>query len=219
MNEHEHEELRSLLGAYALNATDAFERRRVERHLSTCDECENEVRTLSAAAAELAWLPEPADAGEIVERVARKLPMRPRKLVTRLSVGIAAVSVVAAGVLGGLLVNERNQSDRFADVVAAADAQVRLGAQGGFEGAGVLHLAKGEVAVILEDLPDPGRDRAYQLWAISGGKPRSVAVIDGDGRVVGVYDHTAKADRFALTIEPSGGSPVPTTNPVLVGVV
>ena len=218
MNENEHNELRSLIGAYALDATDALERRRIERHLTTCEDCTNEVRMLRETAAELAWLPDPEDAAEIVENISRRIPARPRRLTNRISVAVAAVAVAVAGVFGGLFVNERNENARFEHVVASAVHQSRLGPQGGFDGRGVLHIAKGEAALVLEDLPPAGRDRAYQLWAIEANKPRSLAVIDGAGRVVHLLEYTGSADSFALTIEPSGGSPVPTSDPVLVSV-
>lgn len=215
MNEREHEELRTLVGAYALNATDALERRRIERHLPTCDDCANEVRMLRETAAELAWLPPPEEAGTVVENIERRIPTRRRPLATRLSFAAAAVAVVIAGVFGGLLVNERNENARFADVLASAVDQAKLGPQGGFEGRGVLHISKGQAALILDDLPPPGRDRAYQLWAIKGNMPVSLAVIEASGRVVQLLDYEGAADRFALTIEPAGGSPVPTSDPVL----
>ena len=217
MNERDHEEIRSLLGAFALNATDAVEHGRIERHLATCDECANEVRMLTATAAELSWLTDPADADEVIERVASKLPARRRRIVTRLSVAVAAVSVAAAGVLGGVLVNERSENDRFADIVAGSVRSVRLAPQNGFDGTGVLYIARNEAALILENVPDAGRERAYQLWAIDGVKPRSLGVIDGSGRVVRIVDDPGTADRYAVTIEAEGGSPVPTTDPVLVG--
>ena len=218
MTEQEHDELRSLIGAYALDATDALERRRIERHLPTCEDCANEVRMLRETASELAWLPDPADADTIIEDLGRRIPARPRRFVSRISIAVAAVSVAVAGVLGGLYVTERNENTRLTDVLASASRQTRLGPERGFEGRGVLHIAKGDAALILEDMPPAGHGRAYQLWAIKGNKPRSLAVIEGAGRVVRLLKYTGSGDRFALTIEPTGGSPVPTTNPVLASV-
>jgi anti-sigma-K factor RskA len=217
MDEREHGELQSLLGAYALNATDAIEARRVERHLETCDDCTNEVRALRDTAAELAWLSEPADAGDLVDRISSKLPPRRRRVVTRVSAAVAAVAVAAAGFLGVSLIRERGENAKLEGVLAAATDRIVLGPQGGFVGRGVLHLADGRAAVILDDLPDAGSDRVYQLWAIDGSTPRSMTVLDGEGRVVRSFDWKGTGDRFAITIEPSGGSPVPTTDPVLAG--
>lgn len=217
MNEREHGALRALLGAHALDATDDVEAQRIERHLETCDECTNEVRALRDTAAELAWLSEPADTGDLVDRISSTLPAQRRRIVTRISAAIAAVAVVVAGFLGVSLLGERAENAKLADVLAAATERVNLGPQGRFTGRGVLHIADGEAALVLDALPDAGRDRVYQLWAITGSKPRSMTVLSGAGRVVRLFDWSGSGERFAVTIEPGGGSPVPTTDPVLAG--
>jgi anti-sigma-K factor RskA len=217
MNERDHEELRSLLGAFALNATSAPEARRVERHIESCDECAHEVGLLRDSASALAWLPEPADTDELVDRISRSLPARPRRIFTRVVTGIAAAAIAAAGFLGVRLSHERAVNAQLADVLAEASRRVSLAPRGGFQGRGVLHLAAGRAALVLEELPDPGRGRTYQLWAIAGARPRSMVVVDGSGRVVRLFEWRGLGDSFALTIEPSGGSPVPTSDPVLLG--
>jgi anti-sigma-K factor RskA len=50
-----HDELRELTGAYALDAVADDERREVERHLEGCLECAEEVRSLRVTAGELAF--------------------------------------------------------------------------------------------------------------------------------------------------------------------
>ncbi|MGW5441514.1 anti-sigma factor [Nocardia asteroides] len=73
--------------------------------------------------------------------------------------------------------------------------------------------ALGAAAVALREMPALPADRAFQLWlAPSGGRPRSVAVIDDPRTVVTVIEAT---DTLAVTIEPTGGSPQPTT-PIIV---
>lgn len=55
-------------------------------------------------------------------------------------------------------------------------------------------------------------DRAYQLWRVpAGGTPESVAVVAGPGMVVATVRPT---DTLAVTVEPAGGSPAPTTTPL-----
>lgn len=214
--EEEHEELQSLLGAHAMNAVSHLEARRVERHLGVCEDCAHEVRILRETAAELAWLTEPADADALVERATERLPKRPRRLATMFAAGVAAVAVVAAGFLGVALLRERSKNEQIQTVLAHADRRVGLRPQGGFDGAATLHIADGEAALVLDGLPEAGRERAYQLWAITGETPRSMTVFRGGSGVVLVSGETT-ADRFAVTIEPDGGSPVPTGDPVLSG--
>jgi anti-sigma factor RsiW len=213
----EHAEIQSLLGAFVLNSVSDLERRRVERHISMCAECAREVQMLSETSAELAWLERPEAADELVDRISASLPRRPRRMMSRVVAGVAAVSVAAAGFLGVVLLRERNENENVARIVASADRRADLRPQAGFDGAGSLFVADDRVALVLDKMPDPGRGRAYQLWAISADQPASMTVVAGDERIVHVFEWEGRADRFALTIEPAEGSPVPTSDPVLIG--
>jgi hypothetical protein len=114
-------------------------------------------------------------------------------------------------------VRERSRSNDLAAVVAESRRSVRLSGQGGFEGLGALYVSEGRAALVLDDVPPPGRGRSYQLWAITGEKPTSMTVVGGEDRIVRLFDWSGRADSFAVTIEPAGGSPVPTSDPVLTG--
>jgi anti-sigma-K factor RskA len=217
MSRREHDDIQELLGAYVLHEVDPVEYRRVTKHLATCDECAREVSLLQGPAAELAFLePSSDDAEALVERISTSLPWRGRRVVSRLSMAVAAVAVLVAGFLGVALRNENVREDRIAQVIAAAEESVSFEAGSGFEGGGRLYVAEGKAVLALDGVPAPGNDRAYQLWALASGKPRSMAVVEGSGRIVHLFDWDAPADAYAVTIEPAGGSPVPTSDPVLV---
>lgn len=216
----QHDDIRGLLGAYALGAVSPLERRRVERHLETCRDCAREARMLTGVAAELGTIAEPdQDPGDLVDRIVEGFPVvRPRRSAwTRLAAAAAAAVALIAVAAGVVTVRQRADHGRLVDVVAAAERQVRLRPNAGFEGTGVLYIADGEVALVLEDVPPPGRSRSYQLWAIEKSGPRSMAVVDGSGRVVSVFRWEGDADSYAITVEPEGGSSQPTTTPVLGG--
>jgi anti-sigma-K factor RskA len=213
----DHAEIQSLLGAFVLNSVSDIERRRVERHISTCAECAREVQMLSETSAELAWLERPEAADELVDRISASLPRRPRRMASRVVAGVAAVSVAAAAFLGVVIARERSASDELARIVATAERTSDLRPQAGFEGEGTLFVADDKAALVLDEMPDPGRDRAYQLWAISANEPESLAVVAGNESIVRVFRWNGRADRFAVTIEPADGSPVPTSDPVLIG--
>jgi anti-sigma-K factor RskA len=217
MSQREHDDLQNLLGAFVLNAVEPLERRRVERHLETCSECAREVRLLGEAAAELSWLPGAAPADELVEKISAALPARRTRIGLRTAGTVAAVAMVVAGFFGAAFVRERSRNAELAEVLAASDRRVPLSGQTGFDGQGVLYIADGRAALVLEGVPGPGEGRAYQLWALSGTKPTSMTVVGGGDRVVRLFDWSGRADRFAVTIEPAGGSPVPTSDPVLLG--
>jgi anti-sigma-K factor RskA len=74
-------------------------------------------------------------------------------------------------------------------------------------------------------LPRVPSNRAYQLWAIVDGRPESVKVFnsDPDGHAL-IEGLTLPASsrgvtQMSLTVEPSGGSPLPTSEPMLKGLL
>jgi anti-sigma-K factor RskA len=81
--------------------------------------------------------------------------------------------------------------------------------------------ARGRIVLTAHDLPPAPAGRTYQLWGIADGQPVSLGVFDTDtaGRAT-VEFNVDPALRFqvgAVTDEPAGGSPQPTTTPFLVG--
>jgi hypothetical protein len=81
--------------------------------------------------------------------------------------------------------------------------------------------ARGRVIIAARDLPPAGIGRTYQLWAIRAGEPLSLGTFDTDehGRATVVLrvDPALSFDVTAVTEEPAGGSPLPTTMPLLMG--
>jgi anti-sigma-K factor RskA len=67
--------------------------------------------------------------------------------------------------------------------------------------------------VIGTSLPDLGDDRTYQVWHMQDGKPTSVGLI-GHGPGMLYVDGIKGAEAYAVSVEPSGGSPKPTTDPI-----
>ncbi|MGH7503511.1 MAG: anti-sigma factor [Longimicrobiales bacterium] len=99
----------------------------------------------------------------------------------------------------------------------------RLAAQGQPPSARIYwNQERGRVVVAAFDLPAAPAGRAYQLWGITGGAaPVSLGVFNtgSDGRAVATFDvpATTAIDVAAITEEPAGGSPQPTSQPFLVG--
>ncbi|MET9134714.1 anti-sigma factor [Streptomyces antibioticus] len=74
------EDRHSLAAPYALDALDADERRRFEKHLRSCDRCAAEVRELAEDAVRLAWsqaAPPPAAMRERVLAAVQRTPQEP----------------------------------------------------------------------------------------------------------------------------------------------
>lgn len=66
-----------------------------------------------------------------------------------------------------------------------------------------------EVQLWVNQLPTPAADQQYQLWAIVDGQPVDAGVFELDGSSKSMKSFE-KAQAFAITLEPKGGSAAPT---------
>ncbi|MCX6290522.1 MAG: anti-sigma factor [Bacteroidetes bacterium] len=68
-----------------------------------------------------------------------------------------------------------------------------------------------ETYIDVLSLPSPDSTMQYQLWAFNGNEPVDAGVfrVNGDEGVQRIKP-VAAADEWAVTLEPKGGSPVPT---------
>ncbi|MEN0056454.1 MAG: anti-sigma factor [Mucilaginibacter sp.] len=67
-------------------------------------------------------------------------------------------------------------------------------------------------------LPQNDKDHQYQLWALVGGKPVDLGVFDAAADSIDMKEmkSIARADAFAVTLEPKGGSVNPTMDQMMV---
>lgn len=73
----------------------------------------------------------------------------------------------------------------------------------------LVRLPDGRVYVQLRRAPESGR--TYQLWRIVGGTPASLGTFGPDGVLT---DPLPADSTLAVSVEPPGGSPQPTTTPL-----
>lgn len=76
-----------------------------------------------------------------------------------------------------------------------------------------------EVVITINNLPEPGADQQYQLWAIIDGKPVDAGVFEmGDlsKSLQKMKAVSGEAKMFAVTLEKKGGSPTPTLTAMYV---
>jgi anti-sigma-K factor RskA len=69
--------------------------------------------------------------------------------------------------------------------------------------------ATGSLYINPNNLPDPGPDKQYQLWALKDGTPLDAGVFEMKAEMQQMKQ-IMDADAFAVTLEPKGGSPSPT---------
>lgn len=232
---------RDLLAVYALDAVDDLERRSVERLVAEDADAARELASLQETAASLAPEHEPpADLRAVVlERVAvtpqdsearraaggAAAAQQRRRDPRRRALALAVAAAVAAAVAVPTVVarNERvravaaqEQAQLLLDVLADPGATVlHSPVTGGGEAVGV--LTDERALLVAEGLPELDRGRVYQLWAMRDGVPQPSTLLPSDDGVVQVLaDNYQPGDGLALTVEPSGGSPAPTTDPLVV---
>jgi anti-sigma-K factor RskA len=140
-------------------------------------------------------------------------------LVTVIAVGLGVWGIQARQHAN----NDKGQIAALNDVLAAPDAQVLSPAVQGTAFAGhanvVVSKSLGMVAFVGADLKQPPSDRTYELWfmtADGSARPAGLIKVGSDGKVTQLLNGSlGDAAQVGITIEPSGGSKQPTTQPVL----
>ena len=228
-------EIHTFTGAYAVDALSASERASFERHLTDCEPCTTESRSLQSAATALAALfPAPASSSlrERVLSTARGVSQLPARTErdrfvrthvesSRLWMAVAATLTVIATGLGVLAVTADRRADQAERQIAEMAATppefdiVSRATRAG--GTATLVVTEGESLFSAQGLPIPAAGRTYQLWVVSPEAIESVGVLAPDA--LGRLEHDLPAlqpgESVALSVEPAGGSERPTTMPLV----
>jgi anti-sigma-K factor RskA len=100
---------------------------------------------------------------------------------------------------------------------------IALGGAGTEQGARaeVVTLEGDRAVLVAEDMPPVPEGKTYQIWVIKGDTPQPSGLFEPKGgSIAAVVEKPVEgADAVAVTVEPEGGSPKPTTDPMLVGEV
>ena len=157
----------------------------------------------------------------------------PQPWALRLTSVAAAVSLAAAIALGVAVAHTRSQLDdtqheldqarsRYAPVASvldAPDAQVTVG-NGTIGGTALVasshKLNKG--VLLMFNAPNPPANHTLQVWAMGAGSPRSLGLVQPKADQVippVVFTNLGGETQIGVTVEPAGGSPEPTTAPVM----
>ncbi len=144
-----------------------------------------------------------------------------------MAVAAAAVLVAAAGAGVAVVEMQRAQQEvrnlarqqaEILDVLQAPDSRlVRTQVRGGGRATVAVSAAEDRGVIVLDDLPATQADETYQLWVIAGTKARSAGTVDVDqlGQQSRVLARgISSADAIGITVEPRGGSPAPTSDPI-----
>ena len=234
------EHMFELIPAYALGILDEVETRQVSDHIQACESCRAELGAYRAVVDELPLAametqPPPQLKAKIMSQVAKPHPAEPQpkaswwqQVSQRLAFkspawGMVSLAlIVLLGVSNLFLWQQLNgiqdPAQNTLATVPLAGSEVNPGATG------LLVISRdGEHGTLVVDgLPSLDDSRQYQLWLIRDGQRTSGGVFSADAEgysSLWIYapDPLISYDSFGVTIEPAGGSPVPTGERVLGG--
>jgi anti-sigma-K factor RskA len=240
-------DIHALGGAYAVDAVDDLERAAVDRHLGECETCTTEVAEYRETATRLAegtWsVPPPRLREQVLARavaipqvsgVSRRRPApSPVTRWRRIAIAAAAAGVLGLGaaVTSYAALEQRLDRERVAiaaaqerrEVMTAPDATLRAAElSGGGRVSVVVSDAEDTGIVFVIGAPPPGPDRVYQLWLVpqDGGDPVSAGLLRvGQTQATELIQGVRGRAAFAVSVEPAGGSPAPTTQVVGIPLV
>lgn len=227
-----HDELRDLLGVYALDAVDDAERRLIDDHLAACAECRDEVDRHRSVAALLSEADAAVPAGlwsrvesDLRGRDASAVRTLPRRRWSLPAMSAAAAALVA--LVGVQTVRLDTAKDRLAAAeqrtavleqalaagaldevarLAAADPRSRTLALAGEGGGGVvILLPDGTGLLASHNLSPLDPSHTYQLWAVLDGEVISAGLLGADPGVVPFHIDPARLDGLVITQESAGG--------------
>ncbi|MEV0249506.1 anti-sigma factor [Nocardia sp. NPDC050712] len=228
----ERSDLLELAYPYALDAVSESERRAIDRRRERADHrtavrFDAAVAAVGETLAELTVFDSCPPPAELEVRLKAALDELVRtdsgrcRSVFRLDRLVAAAVLVLAFAAGvGFLVYRAN-GEPLPGIVSVAEIEIRSDARARtvpVTAGGELSIRSSEslraaaVDFLAAAPPPPGH--AYQIWLSQpGGAPRSAAVLDALPSTPVVIAF-ATLDTLAVTVEPAGGSPAPTTTPI-----
>ena len=233
----DHDEVRSLIAAYALGAVPEDEVGMIRDHILSCDRCMAEADGFADVTSTLALSVDPVDlpAG-FADRVLRQaVPVETPRVQaaparrgwwTRFGAAGAAAMTAAALILGLLFVDARLDVARERKVLAAVLDRNGIELTGDGVSATAVDV-DGRSVFAVSGLDDAPEGKTYQLWLMRGSKcpsnePASCEIVSAgtfevaDGVAIMELDHEVSDwDHSAVTVERDGGVDAPTSAPVV----
>ncbi|QIK75042.1 anti-sigma factor [Nocardioides piscis] len=223
-------DIHKLSGAYALDAVDEFERAQFERHLAECEDCRLEVASLretTALLAESVAVPPPASLRDSV--LAGITQVRPLPPVVEPPARRAAwfpllVAASVAAILGvGVAIWQPWATSPETDSLTAAEQVLRapdaeevsldLGEAG--RATVVRSVSVGKAVIQTEDMVSAPSGKDYEIWLQVEGEMVPAGLMEDDPDLTMVLEgDAAEATAAGITVEPDGGSPAPTSEPI-----
>jgi hypothetical protein len=226
--------------AYVLGALGPAEASALKAHLETCQVCQDELRRYQqigdglAGALPLHIAPRSVRGKLLASLEETKRSARPKTRwgVRQFAAGVLALVLISTNLIAFLQIRDlRQQHIQLADQVEqqhtilgmlAASTEIHSVSGDGFSGHLLLDREKNLAYLLTWNLPPPPQGQVYQIW-----------LIDPDGQETAAALFRPEFDRpftsaalvtsrtfvefvgIKVTIEPSGGSDTPTSEPIL----
>jgi anti-sigma-K factor RskA len=226
-----------LLGAYALDALQDDETRRMDEHLRSCKEHAAAAAELSKTQALLALTVDDAQpSAELRRRIMQEVERRPIEDRSPSQPGIDARRIRPAGrrprwtlrpihgAIAAAIALSLGLGGVFGYLLSQAGQPIAYSFQGAPSSAPgatarlVYFKDRRQAVLTVSGLPRLAAGHVYEIWLIRGGVPVDEGIGTGpDGKLgIQLSADLSQFDQLAITIEP-GEQQLPTTTPVLVG--
>lgn len=220
---------------YALHAVDELERARAEKHLRDCGQCREEVAEMQEITAMLAMdPPEVTPSAGLRANLLDQIQVTPQESAAPVAAAtrpastgrsrraVLAMVAAAAVVVGGVGVakvapwsdSPSGVTNAEARISKAPDAVRRTASFRGGTVTVVMSRSLNQAVAKLDKVAAAGGASSYQGWYIKSDGPTSAGVLETDGNTT-LVPKLQGASEFDITVEPKGGSAVPTTTPIL----
>lgn len=221
------EELRDEYGAFALGIAEDPALSEISAHLAReCPDCVAGVRSAMTTVAAMSGAVKDAEPPkQLRRRIVAMVAPEPKRAFVFLP---WAVSALLAIVLLSVAISRNNPHQPVPDTTKLAQALTILNDPltrdvtfGDPAARGRVFVNPKGVVLIAAHMPKLESNRTFELWLIpAAGNPVAAGTFRSDadsGEAVYVYQgQTANAAVVAVTVEPEGGSPQPTTTPFIV---
>ena len=138
----------------------------------------------------------------------------------RLISSAAAVALILGAGVAAATVSQVRHENAMATISSASDVQqASVDLPDGAAATLVWSGELGQSALIVDSMTPPPPGKVYELWYIndSGARPAGTFTVDASGTTWQVLNGSMTAgDTVGVTVEPRGGSPVPTTDPFIL---
>jgi anti-sigma-K factor RskA len=220
------EELQPEYGAYALGIGEYPERAEIAEHLArSCPACTPGVSRALETVAAMSGAVTPADPPKRLRRRVINL-VSPDDKRSRAAVlapwavaGALAIALISVGLPGWLHRGESPKLEQALSILNDPDTKDVSFGEPAAKGRVFISPNKG-VVFIAAHLPPLGAHRTFELWVIPAkGNPIPAGTFLSEADASAVYVRpgpVTNAAAVAVTVEPEGGSPQPTTTPFIV---